>query len=157
MPSLRKLLLPASLILLGSLVMECGVTQTTLLTDTAQPTAAPTATEILQPDEVRNAVIGCFILGVATSAAGAGLLRSSRLSQNKAKALELESEQDRLRGILYQLIADKQGAFTLVQFAIAADIPPKAAQNFLDQQATAFNADFTVSEQGAVVYQFPVS
>jgi hypothetical protein len=71
--------------------------------------------------------------------------------------LELETEQERLRSVLYQLIADKQGEFTLVQFAIAADLPPKAAQDFLNQQATAFNANFNVSEQGSVVYQFPVS
>jgi hypothetical protein len=44
-----------------------------------------------------------------------------------------------------------------IKHAIAADIPPKAAQDFLNQQATAFNANFNVSEQGAVVYQFPVS
>jgi hypothetical protein len=107
--------------------------------------------------EVTETVVACFLFGGITTAGGVRLLRSSRASQNKAKALELEAEQERLQGVLYQLITDKQGTFTLVQFAIAADIPPKAAQDFLDQQATAFNANFNVSEQGSIVYQFPVS
>jgi hypothetical protein len=108
-------------------------------------------------DEVPETIVGCLFISAVTFASGGGLLRSSQGQQKQAKAKELEVEQERLRGILYQLIADKQGGFTLVQFAIAADIPPKAAQDFLNQQATAFNANFNVSEQGAVVYQFPIS
>jgi hypothetical protein len=110
-----------------------------------------------EKDDVPETVIGGLLMSAVTTAGGVSLWRSSRSSENKTKALELETEQERLRSVLYQLIADKQGEFTLVQFAIAADIPPKAAQDFLNQQATAFNANFNVSEQGAVVYQFPVS
>ncbi len=110
-----------------------------------------------EEDEVPATVIGCLLISAATSAGGIGLLRSSRSKQNETKTLELEAEQERLRSVFYQLIADKQGEFTLVQFAIAADLPPKAAQDFLDQQATEFNANFNVSEQGSIVYQFPVS
>ncbi len=55
MPHLK--LIPASLILLGSLAVSCKFTQTPLPTASAQstatPTAAPATTEILQPGEVR--------------------------------------------------------------------------------------------------------
>jgi hypothetical protein len=104
-----------------------------------------------------DAALGCLLIGGTAGIAGGLLLRSSRRSQNQGKALALEAEQVRLRNVLYQLIADKKGAFTLLEFAIAADIPPKIAEDFLNHQATAFNANFSVSEQGAVVYQFPIS
>jgi hypothetical protein len=108
-------------------------------------------------DELSSTVLGCLLLSAATGSGGVALLRSTRSEQNKMKAQALETEQERLRSVLYKLIEEHKGEFTLVQFAIAADIPPKVAQDFLNQQAMAFNASFDVSEQGSIVYQFPVS
>jgi hypothetical protein len=73
------------------------------------------------------------------------------------RTLDAEVEQAHLRKIFYQLVTDRQGAFTLIQFAIAAGTSPEVAQDFLKHHATTFNANFTVTEEGSVVYQFPVS
>jgi hypothetical protein len=73
------------------------------------------------------------------------------------RTLDAEVEQAHLRKIFYQLVTDRQGAFTLIQFAIAAGTSPTVAQDFLNHHATTFNANFTVTEEGSVVYQFPVS
>jgi hypothetical protein len=81
------------------------------------------------------------------------------------RTLDAEVEQAHLRKIFYQLVTDRQGAFTLIQFAtalvarfaFAAGTSPEVAQDFLKHHATTFNANFTVTEEGSVVYQFPVS
>jgi hypothetical protein len=73
------------------------------------------------------------------------------------RTLDAEVEQAHLRKIFYQLVTDRQGAFTLIQFAIAAGTSPEVAHDFLNHHATTFNANFTVTEEGSVVYQFPVS
>jgi hypothetical protein len=73
------------------------------------------------------------------------------------RTLDAEVEQAHLRKIFYQLVTDRQGAFTLIQFAIAAGTSPEVAQDFLKHHATTFNANFTVTDEGSVVYQFPVS
>jgi hypothetical protein len=73
------------------------------------------------------------------------------------RTLDAEVEQAHLRKIFYQLVTDRQGAFTLIQFAIAAGTSPEVAQDFLKHHATTFNANFTVTEEGSVVYQFPMS
>jgi hypothetical protein len=87
------------------------------------------------------------------------LLRSNRRSRIRSddRTLDAEVEQAHLRKIFYQLVTDRQGAFTLIQFAIAAGTSPTVAQDFLNHHATTFNANFTVTEEGSVVYQFPVS
>jgi hypothetical protein len=87
------------------------------------------------------------------------LLRSNRRSRIRSddRTLDAEVEQAHLRKIFYQLVTDRQGAFTLIQFAIAAGTSPEVAQDFLNHHATTFNANFTVTEEGSVVYQFPVS
>lgn len=87
------------------------------------------------------------------------LLRSNRPSRIRSdnRMLDAEVEQAHLRKIFYQLVTDRQGAFTLIQFAIAAGTSPEVAQDFLNHHATTFNANFTVTEEGSVVYQFPVS
>jgi hypothetical protein len=87
------------------------------------------------------------------------LLRSNRRSRIRSddRTLDAEVEQAHLRKIFYQLVTDRQGAFTLIQFAIAAGTSPEVAQDFLKHHATTFNANFTVTEEGSVVYQFPVS
>ncbi len=87
------------------------------------------------------------------------LLRSNQPSRIRSddRTLDAEVEQAHLRKIFYQLVTDRQGAFTLIQFAIAAGTSPEVAQDFLKHHATTFNANFTVTEEGSVVYQFPVS
>jgi hypothetical protein len=107
-------------------------------------------------DEKAHAIVASSaLLSGAAFVGGGRLLRSNRRSLNLK--LEAEAEQARLRKIFYQLVTDRQGAFTLMQFAIAAGTSPTVAQDFLNHHATTFNANFTVTDEGSVVYQFPVS
>jgi hypothetical protein len=111
-------------------------------------------------DEKAHAIVASSaLLSGAAFVGGGRLLRSNRRSLNRSHALtlEAEAEQAHLRKIFYQLVTDRQGAFTLMQFAIAAGTSPTVAQDFLNHHATTFNANFTVTEEGSVVYQFPVS
>jgi hypothetical protein len=115
-------------------------------------------------DEKAHAIVASSaLLSGAAFVGGGRLVRSNRRSLNLK--LEAEAEQARLRKIFYQLVTDRQGAFTLMQFAtalvarfaFAAGISPTVAQDFLNHHATTFNASFTVTDEGSVVYQFPVS
>ena len=69
----------------------------------------------------------------------------------------LASEDVRLRQVLYQLIEASNGQVTLVQFAIAADIPAAEARAYIGSQAKAFSANFDITDSGSIVYQFPIS
>ena len=104
-------------------------------------------------------LIGSSLLSGTAFVASGRLLWSHRHRRNRSHelALEAEAEQTHLREVFYQLVTDKQGAFTLMQFAIASGTSPEIAQDFLNHHATTFNANFTVNEEGTVVYQFPVS
>lgn len=112
---------------------------------------------------LENTVIGT-ILGGAFTLAGVTLIKSgkARTSDDREPSLPPQSqqnaisEQDRLRTVLYRLMEEKDGRFTLIQFAIAANVSADQAKAFLETQATAFNANFDVSDQGAIVYHFPI-
>lgn len=111
-------------------------------------------------DEKAHAIVASSaLLSGAAFVGGGRLLRSNRRSLNRSHdlTLEAEAEQAHLREIFYQLVTNRQGAFTLMQFAIAAGTSPTVAQDFLNHHATTFNANFTVTEEGSVVYQFPVN
>jgi hypothetical protein len=103
---------------------------------------------------------GLLVLLSGAAFVGSGrLLWSNRLSHSRShdRMLAAAAEQTHLRKIFYQIVTDQQGAFTLMQFAIAAGTSPEIAQDFLNHHATTFNAHFTVNDAGSVVYQFPVN
>lgn len=113
--------------------------------------------EAMPTDEKLEEIASGVVFGGLYTAAGGALIWSSQAKQRLAKSEAFQAEQDRLRDVLYPLIKASSGRFSLVDFAIAADIPAEAAKAYLDQQAMAFSANFDVSEQGTVIYQFPVS
>ncbi|MEL6814819.1 MAG: hypothetical protein AAFP03_08390 [Cyanobacteria bacterium J06598_3] len=113
--------------------------------------------EAMPIDEKLEKIASDVVFGSVFTAAGGALIWSSQAKQRRAKAQALQAEQDRLRDVLYPLIKSSRGRFSLVDFAIAADIPAEEAKAYLEQQAMAFSANFDVSEQGTVLYQFPVS
>jgi hypothetical protein len=102
---------------------------------------------------------GLLLLSGAAFVGSGWLLWSNRLNRSRRddRMLAAAAEQTHLHKIFYQLVTDQQGAFTLMQFAIAAGTSSEIAQDFLDHHATTFNAHFTVTDAGSVVYQFPVN
>ena len=98
-----------------------------------------------------------FVYGGCFAAGGAALVWSSQAKNRQAKLEAIKAQQAQLQGVLYPLIERTKGQFSLVDFAIAANIPAEEARAYLEHQATVFGANFDVSEQGVVIYQFPVS
>ena len=90
---------------------------------------------------------------VPTAAAGWMFVSASKDGAKSIKA-RLAAEEKRRRDVLYQLIKDTEGKFTLLQFAMAVDLPAAQAREWLDEQAKLFGANFSVSEKGDVLYHF---
>lgn len=96
------------------------------------------------------AAIGFF--GLPSVAIAAGLLVSWRQQQQRQQQqLSLGQEQ-----MFLQLLQQHNGAMTVVDFALAANIPIEDAKAYLDQKAKQLDASFEVSDSREVVYRFPV-
>ena len=65
-------------------------------------------------------------------------------------------QEKRLRSIFFELIQGNNGAITVMDFAIKADITGQEARKYLEQYAIEFEANFDTTEEGHVVYLFPV-
>ncbi|NEP16463.1 MAG: hypothetical protein F6J97_06100 [Leptolyngbya sp. SIO4C1] len=83
--------------------------------------------------------LGYLLIGTPLMIGGAWLWGSPRSHS---------AETQRRRQILYELIQAKQGQFTLIEFAIAADLPGQEARDYLLEQARAFGADYQITETG---------
>jgi hypothetical protein len=101
-----------------------------------------------------SASMGCVLLGAPPAALGAWLFRSAQAQTQKQRQAQQAAENQRLQSVLYQLIEQKQGKFTLIEFAMAADLSGEVARDYLQDQARAFGADFSVTDQGEIVYHF---
>ena len=101
-----------------------------------------------------SAFVGCLILGVPPFAGGIWLYSATQKQSHNTQQSLLQAENKRRRDILYELIQAKEGKFTLLDFAIAADLPGDEARTFLQDQAKAFGADYSVTEKGDIVYHF---
>ena len=149
---------------LGSLfLLSMVISPLTEVPDTEEATA-PTdtvTTDKVAADKVTTkvtTVAAGLIVGLPLSAVGGLLVVSaSQERQLEHAQLTLASEDVRLRQVLYRLIEASDGQVTLVQFAIAADIPAAEARAYIDSQAKAFSANFDITDSGSIVYQFPIS
>ncbi|MBW4581196.1 MAG: hypothetical protein KME42_16635 [Tildeniella nuda ZEHNDER 1965/U140] len=63
-------------------------------------------------------------------------------------------QQKHLNVTFYRLLREHRGRMTLLDFAMAAEIPAIAARAYLDSRAKEFAARFEVTEHGDVVYIF---
>jgi len=61
-----------------------------------------------------------------------------------------------LRSIFFELIKVNNGAITVMEFAMQADITGQEARKCLEQYAIEFEANFDTTDEGHVVYLFPV-
>ncbi|WP_254563949.1 hypothetical protein [Oscillatoria sp. HE19RPO] len=78
-----------------------------------------------------------------------------REGKNKKLALDKE-ESDRLQGIFFQMIRERNGQITALHFAMETQLSAPQAKQYLEEQAKEFNADFEVSDRGDVIYRFKV-
>ena len=102
----------------------------------------------------KAAFAGCMILGAPPFAGGVWLYNATRKQSRYDQKSLAQAEDKRRQSVLYELIQSKGGQFTLLEFAMAADLPGEEAKAFLQAQAKAFGADFSVTEKGDILYLF---
>lgn len=101
-----------------------------------------------------NTALNGLIFGVPTSVLGVWLaLGAYRENRNEKRAIKAQAK-DQLQSTFYQMIQDNNGRITLVSFAMQSQLPPASARQYLDEQAKLFNANFKVSEEGGISYDF---
>ncbi|TVP62652.1 MAG: hypothetical protein EA343_10575 [Nodularia sp. (in: Bacteria)] len=97
-----------------------------------------------------------IIYGVPTMVLGGWLsLGLYRQSKNEKKAQQKQLS-DRLQSNFYQMLQENNGRVTVLGLAMNCQLPAADAQEYLDMKAKEFNADFQVSEKGAVSYHFDI-
>jgi hypothetical protein len=84
-----------------------------------------------------------------TIAATAGLGWAYKLYQQQEK-----NKLARLDEVFYRLIKENQGRVTALDLAMNAKLPGEKTQQYLDDRAKEFAADFEVTEQGGILYYF---
>ena len=101
-----------------------------------------------------NTALNGLIFGVPSSILGVWLaLGAYRQSQQEKKAIKAQAN-DEVQSTFYRMIQDNNGRITLVSFAMQSQLPPATARQYLDEQAKLFNANFKVSEEGGISYDF---
>ncbi|WP_249070661.1 hypothetical protein [Argonema antarcticum] len=98
-------------------------------------------------EEDANAALGGLVLGIPAVAWGAWLARGL-YRQGK------QEKYDRLNSTFYRLIKESDGQFTVLRFAMEAQLPGKEAKKYLDEKAKEFQANFDVTETGDISYRF---
>lgn len=98
------------------------------------------------PEDKMDA-LGGFLLGVPAAVWGGWLAWS--LHQQRQK-----EGHDRLHSTFYRLLQEGNGKITVIRFALEVQLSAAAAQQYLDEKAKEFDADFGVSEEGGIFYYF---
>ncbi|MGB3535247.1 MAG: hypothetical protein WBA13_17240 [Microcoleaceae cyanobacterium] len=94
---------------------------------------------------VLQKILPLFIAIAAASGAWQILRRYQQQTQQKKGNLD---------EIFYRLIQQHQGRITVLDLAMNAKLPPPQVQQYLDQRAAEFSAQFEVTEQGGIIYYF---
>ena len=98
----------------------------------------------------RSAALGGIIIGVPAMAGGAWIVWG--LSKKKEV---LQKERDRqIETTFLELVQANQGEVSTINFAIVTKLSLEESKQYLDKKAKQLNADFNVSEDGAISYQF---
>lgn len=106
---------------------------------------------------VVSVIIG-GIFGALPFAGGIVILRSGKGAgtETAGQVVPRQSREEILRASFFDLVKENQGQVTLMQFAMAANVSGEAAQQYLQDRAKEFGADFQVNDQGTVIYIFPL-
>ncbi|MBD6615855.1 hypothetical protein FNW02_08435 [Komarekiella sp. 'clone 1'] len=103
-----------------------------------------------------NTAVGGLVFGVPTLILGGWLaLGLYSQSRQQKKALNQQAS-DRLQSVFYEMLEENNGRMTVLGFAMQSQLPAADARQYLDKKAKEFNANFKVSEEGAVSYHFEV-
>jgi hypothetical protein len=98
----------------------------------------------------RSAALGGIILGVPAAAGGAWIVWGLKKKDKKSQ----KTRDSQIETIFLELLQANQGEISTLNFAIATKLSLEESKQYLDQKAKQLNADFNVSEDGAISYQF---
>lgn len=96
-----------------------------------------------------DAAIGGIAFGIPLMTAGGWIVRGLQTEGKKDSS-------DRLQSIFYQLVQERNGRINVLNFAIAAQIMPEEAKQYLDKKAHELNATFETNNRGGVFYYFDI-
>ncbi|MBF2035244.1 MAG: hypothetical protein IGR92_07095 [Leptolyngbyaceae cyanobacterium T60_A2020_046] len=77
------------------------------------------------------------------------------VSHRQRVSAALETRHEAIKTVFYHLVDANQGRVTVFQLAREADLPAEEAQQFLDDRAREFGAQFDVGQNSEVIYLFP--
>lgn len=66
------------------------------------------------------------------------------------------SQESYLNSTFYQLLQENFGRVSVLEFALKTNLKGSEARQYLDQRAREFAANFDVTEEGEVLYCFPI-
>jgi hypothetical protein len=98
----------------------------------------------------RSAALGGIILGVPAAAGGAWIVWGLKKKDKKLQ----KTRDSQIETTFLELLQANQGDISTLNFAIATKLSLEESKQYLDQKAKQLNADFNVSEDGAISYQF---
>ncbi|CDN11783.1 MAG: hypothetical protein HRU34_20155 [Richelia sp.] len=97
-----------------------------------------------------------IIFGFPTLLLGGWLaLGLYRQSKNEKIAIDKQVREN-LQSLFYQMVQENKGKISLLGFAMQSQLAPTKAKEYLDVKAKELNANFKVSQEGAVLYYFDI-
>lgn len=106
----------------------------------------------LSQEDKDGALAALFILGLPPTGIATYLIFDLKHSQkNKIDQTKIDEEQ-----VFLKMLAENKGEITVLGFAVQCQLPLEKAKEYLDNKAQELNADFSVSDEGSIVYQFYV-
>jgi len=106
--------------------------------------------------ELDTTAVNGIIFGLPSLVLGGWLALGMRRQGKKENSAIAKQMDLHLQSMFYRMIAENEGRITVLGFAMQSQLPAAEAREFLDEQAKQFNANFKVSEDGAVSYHFDI-
>jgi len=98
-------------------------------------------------EKTTRAALGWITLGLPF--VGIGSWRTWQVSKQ-----EQREKHNRLQSAFYRLLQESNGQITVLEFAMATELPAQEAKQYLDEKAKEFDAYFLVTEGNGICYQF---
>lgn len=104
------------------------------------------------PEDREGTLAALFILGLPPTGIATYLIFDLRQSEkNQINKPKIDKEQ-----IFLRMLADNKGEITALKFALEAEISLEKSQKYLDNKAQELNGDFSVNDEGSIIYKFYV-
>ena len=152
------------LLTLGFIFLTTSVTAVIAKNTTLKPMLPGIEDEVLWKDfinhealyQLDNTAAQGIMFGVPTTLLGGWLALGLYQQSRQDKKALIQQKNQLLQSQFYQILQANHGRITLLNFAMQSQLPAAEAKEYLDQKAKEFNANFQVTEEGGISYQFDV-